>query len=1374
MHFRRAATIISTLVLAWASWLPGFSQSNESAYTLLQLDNRYGLSNSAVNCLLQDSDGMLWIGTWDGLNRYDGQEFHVFNFGGSDARQGLISNIVRGLLEDRDHRIWISTVEGISRYDKLTGTFKHYFYGTGRGQGIGENGFGLIADTNGRLFARTPTETVMRYDARRDTFVSCKLPELTGTLSDLSIDAVNRFWVRTEAGEIAAYTLNEDGFHLAHRLPAAETSVSRLHLANGFLFLSDPKGMLYRVDPGTFELEQVADLGSAVSAITWYGSRYYVALATQGLRTFDVSFAPQPPAAGLQPLQGMKIRGWAANGPEQLLWVATDGNGFVRVSQYNTPFRTLSSSDAFSRPPVRAFAEISGDLWVGTKGGGISILSDFAPQNADNVAWDNRLTGKLANQDVFTIVQGIQSDLVYIGTDGSGLSIYDPRRKRLANWTQLDGHADFPAFGSVYAILEDPDGTLWVGTSGYGLLHLRVVRSYHGDLHVEFIEQYRYKTPNQGLANDIVYSLCFGRNDQLWVACRYGGLSLLDKKSGHIINFKAFTYEGSLSNNDVLSLYRDTHDRLWVGTSYGLNWLSLTDITRGEPVFQRITAAEGLPNNTIHAITADGFGHIWVSTNRGLARIDPSSGQVVQFQENDGLHRAEFSDGAVWKDPAGFLYFGGIYGFSYFHPQQIPQDTLLPNAIIRSLQLGNRGLNEGQYWVLRPRKGMEQQVTLSRKDNYFSATVHALSYLYADRCQFAWMLEGHDKTWQYDRSDGHISYSNIPPGTYRLLIKWSNGSGMWTEATPVMDVQVNPYWWQTWPVTLSALLTLAGVAYWWYIGRKNKLKIQHRLQLERTLREKDEALHESQLSFFTNIAHELQTPLTLLVGVAEQIENLQGDPTPPRSARSQPLVALLKQQTSRLTYLVHQLLEFRKAQAGHLTAEYQLQDVSALLSKLCEVFKPLSVRQQNTYELHIPDGMQFAVDSDKLEKIVFNLLSNAFKHGGMFQHVTFTARTDVSLSTLLLQVSNSGCRLAPEESERIFEQFQSRRSGVSGTYSTGIGLAFTRELVGVLGGRIHASIEEGWIIFDVALPIPAEGRPFHPAEINTSIAPIYTEMATPATHSLDSAAYNKVALLEKLTEAHKKSVLVVEDEQEIRFLIREVLKTHYIVYEASDGIEAIGVLQQHPPDLIISDVMMPGMDGLTLCDKVKNTPATCHIPFIILSAKGTLEQRNEGYQVGADAYIAKPFHASHLLIRVKNLFEQQARLHKRFLQADSIEGVIHTGNPEEERFLEPLVAQIMKHLEDPELNATVLEEALSMSRMQLYRKLKIISGMTPAEFIRHIRLKQATHLLATTTLTINEIFYQTGFNNQSYFFREFKKHYGCSPNEYRFRTQINT
>lgn len=1342
-------------------------------YSTVQLDNRDGLSNSAVNCLLEDHDGMLWIGTWDGLNRYDGHKLHVFNFDGNASKHALVSNVVQGLLEDRQHRIWISTVEGISRYDKTTGTFKHFFYDTSHKRGIGENGFGLVADTGGQLFARTPSESLMRYDATRDTFVVCALSGIDQRLSDICIDAGNRLWVRTANGEVLAYRPAGDGFQSVYRLPVLQAAISGLHIANGFLFMSTAGGYLYRITPDTFLPEQVADVGQPISAIGWYGNQYYVSLTTQGLRVFNPSFVPQPLPSGLQPLQGMKIRGWS-RGQEQLLWVATDGNGIVRVSQYNTPFRTLSPQGALSLPPVRAFAEVDGDLWVGTKGGGISILTDFVPQRAGTIAWQSPLNQALANRDVFAIVQSKQHQLVYIGTDGKGLSIYDKRRERLLNWSQIAGHTDFPPFASVYAILEDSDGSLWLGTSGYGLLHLRVQRTDSGGLRVRFIRQYRYDSQHDGLANDIVYSLCFGLDNQLWVACRYGGLSLLDKASGRLTSFRAFSYESSLSNNDILSLYRDADNRLWVGTSFGLNWLALEGADNHQPAFEHITAADGLPNNTIHAITADESGHIWVSTNRGLAKIDPLGGNVVQFQETDGLHRAEFSDGAVWKDAVGTLYFGGIHGFSYFNPLQIPQDSRLPNVIVQNLQLGNRSTEENRYAVLRPGAGSTMQYTLPRRENFFTTEVLALSYLYPDRCEYAWILEGHDQHWQYGRTGGHISYSNIPPGDYQLFLKWSNGSGLWTDPVPLMQLHIAPFWWQTWPVMLVTLLSSLALTYWWYANRKNKLHIRHRLQLERTLREKDEMLHGKQLQFFTNIAHELQTPLTLLVGTAEQLENQQSDPAH-RPAKWQPLVALLKQQASRLTYLVHQLLEFRKAQTGHIQADYRHRDVSLLLSRLGEIFRPLSVQQHNTYELHIPDGLQFAVDADKFEKIVFNLLSNAFKHSGKHAHITFGVRKENTRPpTLHLQVANSGCRLAPAENERIFEQFQSSPSGTSGTYSTGIGLAFTRELVNLLGGSIGATIEDGWITFDVVLPIPDQEAAAYPTATDTPLAPIYTQMATPTAYMLDAAAYNKIALLEKLTEAHKKSVLVVEDDPDIRHLIRQVLHAHYIVYEASDGIEAIGVLQQQPPDLIITDVMMPGMDGLTLCNKVKNTPATCHIPIIMLSAKSTLEQRNEGYEVGADAYLAKPFHASHLLIRVRNLLEQRARVHRRLRQADSIEAVIRTGNPEEESFLEALVAQIMQRLDNPELNASTLEAALSMSKMQLYRKLKTISGMTPSEFIRHIRIRQATQLLANTALTVNEIFYQTGFNNQSYFFREFKKQHGCSPNEYRSRAQIQT
>lgn len=1344
--------------------------SGKPTFNLHQLDNRYGLSNSAVNCILQGSDGMLWVGTWDGLNRYDGQTFHVFNLRSGTSGQGLISNVIQGLTEDRQQRIWISTVEGISRYDKKFNVFRHYFYGSNGKQGVGDNGFGVVCDSEGRIFARTPMHGLVRYIAAQDTFVQVNLPTVEQSLVDIRMDDSNRLWVRTAAGSVVGF--NSDNLGIRPRYVIRKKATD-LHVANGKAFASDASGNLYRLVLDNVDQSPIVRIGGRIGTLTYYAGNYYIGKADRGLLVYDGTFSPLPLPKGMQSLEGMKIRGWA-EGVDQLLWVATDGNGFIRASQHDTPFHTISPYTATSRQPVRAITEIDGDLWIGTKGEGVRIIPDFVPQQGGRANWKRDLNMQLSNLDVFTIVPSKQHSLVYIGTDGSGLSIADRTSGRVYDWQHVEGSAEFPDFRSVYAILEDPDGSLWVGTSGYGLLHLRVTKAIGGVPRVQFIKQYRYIDPNRGLANDIVYSLSFGKANQLWIACRYGGLSLLNKVTGHVKNFKAFTYEGSLSHNDVLSLYHDAYDRLWVGTSYGLNWTSLADLHPERPIFRRMTAADGLPNNTIHAITDDANGAIWVSTNKGLACIEPATGGAVRFQETDGLQHAEFSDGAVWKDALGYLYFGGINGVSYFHPQHIPQEAVVPPLVIEQVQLGGHVYGEGFYAILQSHAPWTQQVVLARDENYFSATVQALSFLFADRCEYAWMLEGHDKTWLYHRSDGQITYANIPPGAYRLLIKWSNGSGQWTEPVPMLDLRVKTYWWQTWPAITTALAILLYFVYWWYRNRKNKLKIQHGLQLERSLREKDESLHAKQLDFFTNIAHELQTPLTVVMGVAEQLESTQTTVTPTQTAKSRSLMSLLKQQASRLSYLVQQLLEFRKVQAGHLAPHYQYQDVSSLLTRIGEVFLPMSVQQQNVYEVNIPDGLLFTVDSDKIEKIAFNLLSNAFKHGGRHEHVIFTVQVLENPHVLRLQVGNSGCRLAPTESKRIFEKFHTGPSGESGVYSTGIGLAFCRELATVLDGEIRATIEEGWITFDVRLPIPNDLHLKPLPEAEPTDTPDYVEMAKPVADALHTVDYNKVALLEKLTETNKKSILVVEDEPDIRYLIREVLRRHYIIYEADDGLEAINLIKQHPPDLIISDVMMPGMDGLTLCEKVKNTPATCHIPVVILSAKGTVAQRNEGYELGADAYIAKPFQGSHLFVRVKNLLDQRDRLHNQLRRANSIEEVIHHSASEHSGFLETLVTHIKKRLDDPELNAAVLEEVLSLSKMQLYRKLKSVSGMTPAEFIRHIRLKHATQLLANTELTINEIFYQTGFNNQSYFFREFKKHYGCSPNEYRSRLNLNT
>ncbi|MBA4166345.1 MAG: response regulator [Chitinophagaceae bacterium] len=640
-------------------------------------------------------------------------------------------------------------------------------------------------------------------------------------------------------------------------------------------------------------------------------------------------------------------------------------------------------------------------------------------------------------------------------------------------------------------------------------------------------------------------------------------------------------------------------------------------------------------------------------------------------------------------------------------------------------------------------------------------------------------MEGYDNTWHYPGTFGKISYNNILPGAYILRVKWSNGEGVWTESMALLDLTVKQYFWLRWYALFTYALLASLLVYIIYKYRRNKFEIKQQLVLEHAMRTREEELHEDRISFFTYIAHELQTPLTLIMG---SIERFIDKTVAPEGQREKPyFLSLVHQQASKLTYLVHQLMEFRKMESGFFKNQYSYIDISGLLTNLAEPFMPLGELNGMGYDFHIAPGINGWTDKDKLEKIIFNLLSNAFKHADKGAKIVITAFENTS--GLAITVANSGCSLEPDQLNKLFDKFYVAGLNNLGTekFGTGIGLAFARQLVTLLGGRIEARNEKGWISFNVHLPLkpdtavenipmsaaePQSGRPSYLYQSITS----YNDSIAPAS----VAENNKQALIEKLQETSRRNVLIVEDEQEIRYLLKDILKDDYIVSEAEDGKKAIELMLKIVPDLIICDVMMPNMDGLEFCNRVKNTPATCHIPVIILSARDAVGQHMEGYEVGADAYIAKPFHTAHLKIRVRKLIENAQRLHNFFSNPNAINALTEASLPDgDKQFLMNLVEIIEENMDEPEFGAASVEKNLSLSKMQLYRRLKTLTGMTPGEFIKHIRLKHAAQLLVTTRLTVSEIFHKTGFNNQSYFFREFKKRYQSAPNEYRQRQTVH-
>ncbi|MGE9314320.1 two-component regulator propeller domain-containing protein [Niabella sp. CJ426] len=1341
-----------------------FAASPSDSFLVQAYDNYNGLSNSSINDLHIDKDGLLWLGTWDGLNMFEGNRLRIFNYNLSNDQQSIGGNIIQGIDEDKAGNLWITTVGGITRYDKKEGRFYNFFYQQNLPGNITEHEYKIAIDQNGQVFCYTHRQGLTRYNLQQNKFEN-----IPGTASlkvkKITFDNSNRLIILTENDQLQLWVSNTNALRLSHSI---QNNVANFFLVNGQLFFTKSNDeYLYRLDQVATAL---VPLSGAINSIVYYNNHYLVAWATGGCTVFNNTWQSTRFMSGLlRSLANIRITSWALK--NETLWAGTDGSGVIKITPQTKFFGTVTMSkegSAYNRP-VRAFCEDGQQLWVATKGRGIITYNNILKeQELKNITAPQYLD----NNAVYALKKGIDN-LIYMGTDGNGLNIYDIKRNQFFKWSDILNKEGCPGFGSVYSIYQDPDSSVWVGTSGYGLLHLRFSREEDGKIKFVYGRKYSAGEKDKGPANNIIYSLTPYDNDHIWVGCRYGGLSLLNKKTGRFRTFKAFTYEGSLSNNDIIYIHKDKRNILWIGTSYGLNFLPPDEIQKSNPVFGKITTEKGLPNNTIHAITEDDEGNIWISSNKGIAKITWPNLSVSNYQQTDGLQSSEFSDGAVWKDKTGKLYFGGISGFNSFLPAQISKSNYLGNILISYVTAGNHSSGQNSLFVFQNNNAATPlSYTTPRDENYISLEASAINFANAEKFEISYFLEGYDHTWNAQKATAKISYSNLPPGNYELKVKWNNGEGLSSDEITVLQVKVQPYpWLSIWAFVVYALI-ISFAIYTLYSYRKRRAAIKQQLKLEQLMRLKEEEVHENRIGFFTNIAHELQTPLTLIMGGFERFME-KADTLVIKGDKGKYL-SLIKQQTAKLTYLLHQLFEFRKADTGYTQNNFSYLNLTALLTNIVEPFAPLAEKRKLEYDYHISGNMMGWMDKDKLEKILFNLLSNAFKYTSKGERIIFQAAQREGL--LYLEVFNSGVQLPQDQLRDIFRKFYTGDNikNAPDTYGTGIGLAFTSQLVNLLEGTIIAENRGDGVCFTTTIPLKNNSQQVedHPVADATP-SELFTVMTS------DSVAHpanigNKTAAMEEILNADKDIVVIVDDEAEIRYLLRDVLKKDYIVYEAEDGQQAAALINTYMPSLVIADILMPKLNGLELCKLIKETPATCQIPVILLSARSMEEQHIEGYEAGADAYISKPFNTSNLKVRVRKLIEYQKRIQQLFKNADNSNATVRDAGikKDDKAFLEQLTGIIREEILNPELNAALLEKTIFLSKMQLYRKTKSLTGMTPGEFIKHTRLAKAADLLVHTNMPVGEVFLNSGFNNESYFFREFKKRYECAPQDYRKNSEL--
>lgn len=1342
----------------------------ELKYKFQQIDNSLGLSNSSINTIFQDSDNLLWIGTWDGLNRYDGSKFKIFrpelNNGNS-----LSNQVILKIDEDKSGQIWMTTIHGINSYDKKTDTFRRYYFTRINNPPVSESEFNMALDSSKTVFCAVkdwgigyffkdgfqrlnsrnlPTEAVkkMLFAPTGDLLLLFDNGELYRLKITIKNDA------QRSVSSIVIVSKNVHDFDIIQNQKLSIISKAR---KIGIYSLLDQSS----IEVDERNIENV--IGNISEGLLLSNKSEFLIIDNHGKR---INLPWQ------EFLRNQKIT-TIFQGNENVIWVGTDGEGIFKLYPLRKSFNVITKTQVpeFSEGIIRAFTEAKGNsFWVGTKGKGLfRFPAKFYRNVQEPLQYENFDQNNSAiNNSVYALHTG-QDSLIFIGTDGEGIDVYDIKRSKLINWSRIKGSDQIDFFKSTYTIYQDKKGFIWLGTNGYGMIRLKIERNGE-ELEVSQFKKYvAGEYAENSLSSNIIFSILPKNERELWIGTRLGGLNLYNKESDSFKIYKNKRDEPqSLSNDDILCLYEGPKGQLWVGTSFGLNLLQDNGKDSGVN-FKRYTVADGLPNNTVHGIISDQRSNLWISTNYGLSNFIIDESRFINFTENEGLQNNEFADGAFYKGTdSEFVFFGGIKGFNYFLPSEIEEDYFVPDILIDKISGQNKEIPYFQNLVVSPGAKTYPSILLDYNENYFDIDLAALTFIHSEKCKYAYQLIGFNNEWVNINNRRNISFTNVPPGQYSLWLKWTNSDGVWSGPTRAIDIKIDPIVWRTniaYAAYVLLFLLLLVLIYSYYQKRRS-------LRQNIIDQKREEEIHQNRLTFFTNVAHEFQTPLTLITGPIQKLSEMVG-----LSEKNQRFISMIERNSSRLLFLTQQLLEFRKAESNYLEVRVRQFDLVNLIEQIAELFDEWAIQNNTEYELEIPSSLEGWFDKDKIEKIVFNLLSNAFKYtpeNGKINLRIFIEGDDSKI--LNIKVSNTGKGIAKEKLDQVFNRFVMLEEGKemdNNKFRTGIGLAYVRSLATVLRGDITVASEvDKETSFNVLLPCSKEK--FKDKELEEK--PGQVNISYHLKNILEDVSGNSEDISNKLTsldvlQNKRKVVLVVEDEKDVRAFLKDLLMDKYNVLTVNNGAEAIETVKKEIPDLIISDLMMPEMDGMELCKKIRSNILTCHIPFVMLTSKNSVIHSIEGLESGANSYIPKPFHPDYLQIKVQNLLEEKEHMLKYLSKETPVDSLTNVLEHDDQKdFMKKVLKIIHNNIESENLQSSLIEKELGISSSQFYRKIKYIYGFSPGDLIRTVRLKHAAALLRKNTLTVSEVCYLSGFNNRSYFYREFKKMYNITPKNYQLKS----
>jgi len=1312
----------------------------------------------------------MWFGTRNGLNRYDGYTFDVYASHAGDPGT-LTDGHIMCMTEDGEGRLWIGTNNGLNCLDLSTGKVKRYYAESGNPASLSHNTIlSLCRDTSGNLWIGTSLG-VNLYDPATDKF-------RTVSIENLLPDRIN------------VITCKEDLLYvgtLSQGLFIYDTKTQRVerYTANP----NDPSALSDNyVKAICMDKDENLWVGTQYSGLNRQkkGSKGFVRYNMKNGLTNDYirSITQSPTGAILvATFNGLNV-------------IDPEKNEIDRYSEYGVGQGNLSHYSVIS-----LYFDRSETLWVGTYAGGVCYYNRYGQKFRfyDPVTQSRKMLG------IFGPIVETPRQL-YIGTEGGGLLEMDKEAGTFRNYEIVEGADPTYERNIVKSLYLDGDhllcgtnvGTIYrfdLKTKKFSLFYdskrehsfYYIGRSKSGDLILAGVGAYGFQLlsrtgtlgnefPLAG-GNTVVFPdvrCVLEMNTNVFlIGTRNNGLYYYDYNTYILKQYKHDPSAGrvdDLPENYISSMIRDKKGRVWIGTFGG--GLSLFD-----PVTEKfITYNTGheLPDNNICRIEEDTNGHLWISTIRGISDFNPETEEFRNYTHANGIRVDEFTIHSGLRLSNQDIIFSGNNGMVSFNPQRMTVNPYIPPIILKNVYVNNRKVVPGEDdHILQKQLEMQKEITLKYNQSNLSIEYSALNYLFPDRNQYTYKLEGFDKEWEQVGSRRFAYYTNIPPGEYRFVVRGSNNDGLWNDEGNSLRITILPPYWKTgWAYAVYILIT-AGII--WAIFRyfRDRKRLQDDIKMKQIEARAREEFHEARNNLFTNFSHELRTPLTLIISPLDDLASEEFSP-PVKSK-----IELMRNNAQRLLRLVNNLMDFQKKESGMMKLNLSESDFTGFAEDMVRDFAELAESRniRLSFRKNV-NALNCSFDRNLMEKVFFNFLSNAFKNtpdngsvGVCVEDISFPEiKKRYSLQTkglenehteyVLVEIKDSGEGIAREELENIFIPFYQVAQNEHSASGTGIGLSLSKSIIEMHQGIVWAESPEGsGAIFICILPVNKNSMIHKEPEVEYELTvsePVISESGVDEGRELKTKK--------------KQTILIVEDNKDVKEYIISHLQGKYNILTASNGSEGIDKAVLHQPDLIISDLMMPKMDGMQMCSRIKNDIRTSHIPVIMLTARVMTDDIKQGYEAGADDYIPKPFNASLLLTRVDNIIRSREKLKEIYGKRFSLETLGVEATSTDERFMQKLYDLLEKNVANSDLTLDDLTRELGMSRANLYRKIKSITDLSPNEFIRNFRLNMGSRLLKEAKLTVSDVYVAVGFNSHAYFSNCFKAHFGVSPTEYASQT----